>query len=706
MNFDTYIHFSASVICGVLAYIIIMRHPRSVVHRVLTFTVLIFSLESLFCGLSVREAMPDKVIFWQYWRWGVAAMLPGSLTAFVLLFGHGDPRAQLRKYRGGILTAFFLYPALLTPFFGPFFMEPVVRNSSGGLLLPLGGPGYIFMIIFVLGLVPAMALLERILRTSRGIYRWQIKFLVLGIVSYLGARVFTASLSILFRSVDLNMETLNSGALIVAAIFLIGSFVRTRVLPTEIYISPRVILGSITLTLVGLYLLAIGIIAQVAVSTGSNLPLEALAFLIFLAFLGFSMLFLSDRIRQTLKKFISRNFQRPLYDYRHIWEVFTQRISPIMDARILCGEAAKLISETMEILSVNILLADESDGRWYLFGSTAHSETSSADLAHVHKALDLISERVVGRGAIIDVQGRSTADISFLSEEQIQSLGKLRMRYFLSLRTGKTSLGLLALDEKVRYLDLTIEEEDLSRTLAGHLAGSIQNVRLSEQLQISREMETLRKFSAFFVHDLKNLASKLSMMLQNFPDNYDNPDFRKDALNLISQSVDKINLMTHRVSQLREEPEVSSETGDLTKVVQRSVSEFDFPPGISIMEEYGDCSLASFDGDQISKVVTNLVLNAVESISGVGTVCVKTFEENGWAIIEATDDGSGMDDQFIAHSLFRPFKTTKGSGLGIGLYQCRIIVEAHGGRISVSSRPGKGSTFKVFLPVTDEAGGG
>ena len=54
-------------------------------------------------------------------------------------------------------------------------------------------------------------------------------------------------------------------------------------------------------------------------------------------------------------------------------------------------------------------------------------------------------------------------------------------------------------------------------------------------------METLRNFSAFFVHDLKNLASKLSMMLQNFPDNYDNPDFRKDALALIAQSVDKIN---------------------------------------------------------------------------------------------------------------------------------------------------------------------
>jgi hypothetical protein len=58
-----------------------------------------------------------------------------------------------------------------------------------------------------------------------------------------------------------------------------------------------------------------------------------------------------------------------------------------------------------------------------------------------------------------------------------------------------------------------------------------------------------------------------------------------------------------------------------------------------------------------------------------------------------------MSDEFVAHSLFRPFQTTKQSGLGIGMFQSKMIVEAHGGRIAVTSEPGKGSTFTVTLPA-------
>lgn len=705
MTFAVYIHFAASIVCGALAYIIIMRHPRSIVHRILTITVLIFSLEALFSGLSARAIMPNEIILWQYWRWGTASLLPGTLTTFVLLFGHGDPLAQIRKFRWGILAAIIFYPAFMIPLFGPFFIEPVVRASSGGLHLPLGRSGYFFMIFFIFGLVPAMALLERTLRTSKGIYRWQIKFLILGLVSYLGARFFTASLSILFRSVDLNMEALNSGALIVATILLIGTFVRTRILPTEIFISPRMILGSITVILVGLYLLAIGIIAQVVVSTGSNLPLEGLAFIVFLAFLGLSMFFLSDRVRQTLKKSISRHFQRPLYDYRHIWMVFTQRISPIMDTHVLCAEAAKLISETLEILSVNIILTDESEGGWRYFGSTAHSDPSSADLTHVHEALDLIYERIAGRDTIIDIQGKAKAEkaiISGLSEEQKQSLEKLRMRYFLALKARDDSLGLLALDEKVRYIDLTIEEEDLIRTLAGHLAGSIQNVRLADQLREAREMEALQTFSAFFVHDLKNLSSKLSLTLQNLPEHFDNLEFRNDTLRLISQSVEKINAMSGRMSLLREKLEVKFTKIDLNELVRSTLIDLEGIIRSPVSVDYSPLPETSLDPEQISKVLTNLILNAHEASENRGEIRIRTETQDEWLVFSIGDNGCGMSREFMEKSLFKPFQTTKEYGLGIGLYHCKAIVDAHQGRIEVKSRLGQGSTFRVFLPVNLE----
>ena len=237
MFYSQYIHFAASIVSGALAYLIIMRHPRSVVHRVFALAVFILALESLFNGLSLGAATPDRITFWQQWRWAAAALLPVSWITFGLIFGQEDPRGQIKKWWWIILAAMVIYPVMLAPMFGPFFSGPAARDSAGSLRIPLADSGYTFTILFILGIVLVMALLERILRASRGIKRWQVKFLILGIVAYFGARIFTASQTLLFHSINLDLEALNAGALIVTGALVMGSFVRTRVLPGEMYIS-------------------------------------------------------------------------------------------------------------------------------------------------------------------------------------------------------------------------------------------------------------------------------------------------------------------------------------------------------------------------------------------------------------------------------------------------------------------------------------
>ena len=78
---------------------------------------------------------------------------------------------------------------------------------------------------------------------------------------------------------------------------------------------------------------------------------------------------------------------------------------------------------------------------------------------------------------------------------------------------------------------------------------------------------------------------------------------------------------------------------------------------------------------------------------------METTEIDGWAVLTVADSGGGMSSDFINQSLFHPFKTTKKNGLGIGMFQCKMIVESHGGDIAVSSVVGKGTTFRVNLPV-------
>ncbi len=71
------------------------------------------------------------------------------------------------------------------------------------------------------------------------------------------------------------------------------------------------------------------------------------------------------------------------------------------------------------------------------------------------------------------------------------------------------------------------------------------------------------------------------------------------------------------------------------------------------------------------------------------------------SLSEISDSGKGMTEDYLKNHLFRPFRTTKETGLGIGLYQCRQIIEAHDGKIEVKSDIGKGTVFTISLPAAD-----
>jgi signal transduction histidine kinase len=94
-----------------------------------------------------------------------------------------------------------------------------------------------------------------------------------------------------------------------------------------------------------------------------------------------------------------------------------------------------------------------------------------------------------------------------------------------------------------------------------------------------------------------------------------------------------------------------------------------------------------------------LLLSASDAVGGAGRVTVETRDREGRAIVCVADDGCGMSDSFLKNSLFRPFQTTKKRGIGIGMFQSKMIVEAHRGNILVQSETGKGTTFEVSLPL-------
>ena len=84
-----------------------------------------------------------------------------------------------------------------------------------------------------------------------------------------------------------------------------------------------------------------------------------------------------------------------------------------------------------------------------------------------------------------------------------------------------------------------------------------------------------------------------------------------------------------------------------------------------------------------------------------GRIQVRTDLQGGRIVLSVADNGCGMSEAFMRDSLFRPFQSTKSKGLGIGMFQSRMVVEAHGGSIQVESETGKGTTVRVSLPAED-----
>ena len=205
--------------------------------------------------------------------------------------------------------------------------------------------------------------------------------------------------------------------------------------------------------------------------------------------------------------------------------------------------------------------------------------------------------------------------------------------------------------------------------------------------------------SAFFVHDLKNTASMLNLMLKNLPVHFDDPAFREDALRGIGNTARRIEDMIGRFTALRQRPTLKPVEADLNQLVSEVLEGLDGMPQVELTKELQPVPRTLADREQIQSVVTNLVLNARDAVGPDGRIRIRTEHLGDSVVVSVMDNGCGMTAEFMKDSLFRPFQSTKKKGLGIGMFQSRMIVEAHGGNIRVESETGKGSTFRVTLPV-------
>jgi len=698
MSLNAIVSFGGALEACAVAIFALLRDHRSFAHRAFALGMLAQGVEAAAIGLCMTADSPQQVMAWQRARLLAGAAIPGIWLAFSLGFARLDHREALTGWKW-ILAAVLSVPLGLVLLLGRhhFSHEPVFFETTGWAI-PLGWSGLLFHVVGIVCAALILMNLERALRASVGRIRWQVKFLLVGVGGLIAVRIYSGSQALLFRTVDISVETVHGGALILAGLVIFIGLLRARLMNMNVYPSPSMVYNSLAVFFVGAYLVAVGVMAELLGHLGASATLPLQALLVLVAALGLALLLLSDRLRLRLRTFLWRHLKRPQYDYRLVWRAFTEKTSSLLEQDELCRAVSDLISKTLEALSVSVWLLDEGKEDLILAGSTVLSRAPGEDRSG---AAQLLIRAMEDHDLAVDLQGKG-GWAAELRSSHAQYLTANKIRYCVALRAGEAYLGLLTLDDRVKGVPLTPEELDLLKTMADQTAASLQNLRLAQRLQRAKEMEAFQTVSAFFVHDLKNLAASLSLLLQNLPLHYEEPEFRKDALSLISANVGKIQGLMTKLSSFRNGIALQRIPVQLNEVVTQLLGQLNGALASGVSLDLGASSLVMADPQQIQKVLHNLLLNADEARTDPGLIRIATYQKNRWVVLEVTDNGIGMPDEFIRKSLFQPFKTTKKKGLGIGLYHSKAIVEAHGGRVEVESEPGKGSTFRVLLPASRE----
>ncbi|MDG1165466.1 MAG: ATP-binding protein [Porticoccaceae bacterium] len=119
-----------------------------------------------------------------------------------------------------------------------------------------------------------------------------------------------------------------------------------------------------------------------------------------------------------------------------------------------------------------------------------------------------------------------------------------------------------------------------------------------------------------------------------------------------------------------------------------------------IVKQYGTVPKMLCDSSQLMQAFLNLLFNAVESIESKGAITLRTRTHSSMIWVDIADSGLGISDDDLG-KIFNPFFTTKtlGNGSGLGLHQAQTVVEAHSGRTTVMSKLGRGTTFRLMLPL-------
>jgi putative PEP-CTERM system histidine kinase len=392
----------------------------------------------------------------------------------------------------------------------------------------------------------------------------------------------------------------------------------------------------------------------------------------------------SGSLRRRAKFLISRNFFTHRYDYRVEWLKFIDLVSDPKQAEELQVRIIRALAEFVD---------SPAGVLWSLHPGIGYCPTAGWRLAVPQGAkLPLDDPFILGfrDGSWIQKHSGDATAVAW-------SFASSKAWLAVPLSHRGEVVGFVLLNHASRTVPLDWEAFDLLRAAGRQAASYLAEEASTRALRDNELLNQYSKRFAFVIHDIKNLASQLGLIVSNAKRYIEDPEFQRDMLQTVEDAVARMNYL---LSQLKADaaPLAPRLVAPDTIVVTVAAEFADGPVVVVTRTDAEDCVVA-IDPERFRSALVHLAHNAVEASQPGDWVTISTRREGAQLIIEITDEGLGMDAAFVRDELFQPFRSTKSGGYGIGAFQTRELIRTAGGDLEVISEKGAGTTMRILLPL-------
>ena len=565
----------------------------------------------------------------------------------------------------------------------------VVNDLSVLVVNPGVAVLYISQLLVRIGFgVAGLLTIENLWRNTEAERRWHVWPLCVAIGGLFAYELFLFSDAFITRGrVDTGLAL---GRPIVAAFMaplLALAMARNREWRIDIHVSRQVVLHTATLVASGCFLLAVAVVAMLLRGFGGEWGLVLQLAMLFGSIVVLATVLFSGSVRRRVKFLISRNFYTHRYDYRVEWLKFIELVSEPKVGEELSIRIIRALAEFVD--SPAGVLWSASRGIGY-YPAAAWKQPLPGD-----GKVPIDDPFVLGfrDGGWIQERTPESGETAWPSASE-------RAWLAVPLSQRGEVIGFVVLDRAAHLISPDWEAFDLLRAAGRQAASYLAEERSTKVLRDSELLTEYSKRFAFVVHDIKNLASQLNLIVSNAARHIGDPEFQRDMLRTVEDSVARMNSL---LSQLKADAAPRPpRLLDPSVIVGAVAGEFaDALVAVETHDETGSGAVA-IDPERLRSALTHLVQNAVDVSSPGDRVIISTRRFGGRLLIDVTDNGPGMDDAFIRDELFQPFRSTKSGGYGIGAFQTRELIRMAGGDLEVISEKGFGTTMRIILPLVPQ----